>query len=128
VKILLDTQIALWAWMDPGRIPEIIRRALEDPSNLVYFSQVSTLEIQIKFGLGKLTLPDHPSRFVSEAVQSSGFNYVPLSDESICFLDRLPNYHRDPFDRLMVAQSIVENYHLATVDKQVTRYPVLLVA
>lgn len=104
------------------------RLALEDRSNLVYFSQISIMEIQIKVGLGKLTLPDHPSRFVPEAVQASGFNNVPLSDESIYFLDRLPNYDRDPFDRLMVAQSIVENYHVATVDKQVTRYPVLLVA
>lgn len=65
---------------------------------------------------------------VGHSVRSSGFNYVPLSDEAIYFLDRLPDYHRDPFDRLMVAQTIVENYHLATVDRQVTRYPVLLVA
>ncbi|MDA7644858.1 type II toxin-antitoxin system VapC family toxin [bacterium] len=120
--------VALWAWMDPGRIPATIRLAIEDDSNLVYFSQISTLEIQIKFGLGKLRLPDHPSRFIPEAIQSSGFNYVSLPDESFYFLDRLPDYHRDPFDRLMIAQSIVENYYLATVDKQVTRYPVLLVA
>lgn len=128
MKILLDTQIAVWAWTDPRRIPESIRRALEDPANRVYFSQIATLEIQIKFGLGKLKLPDHPSRFVPEANQASGFNYVTLSDAAIYFLDRLPDYHRDPFDRLMVAQAIVENYHLATVDRQVERYPVLLVA
>ena len=85
MKILLDTQIAVWAWIDPDRIPGTVRLALEDPSNRVYCSQVSSMEIQIKFGLGKLTLPDHPRCFVPEAVRASGFNYVPLSDHSIFF-------------------------------------------
>jgi PIN domain nuclease of toxin-antitoxin system len=127
MKVLLDTQIALWAWTDPDRIPAGLRQAIVDPGNEAYLSQASTWEIQIKLGLGKLRLPDRPERFVPEAVSRSGFNYLSIFDEAIFFLDRLPDYHRDPFDRLLVAHSIVGHFHLATVDEQILRYPALVI-
>ncbi len=127
MKVLLDTQIALWAWADPDRIPDPLRQAILDPRNEVYLSQASTWEIQIKFGLGRLKLPDRPERFLPEAILRSGFRALPILDEAIFFLDRLPNHHRDPFDRLLVAHSIVGHYHLATVDEQILRYPSLVV-
>lgn len=128
MKVLLDTQIALWAWADPDRIPDGLRQAIADPGNEVYLSQASVWEIQIKFGLGKLRLPDRPERFVPEATRRSGFNYFSILDEAIFFLDRLPDYHRDPFDRLLVAHSIVGHFHLATVDEQILRYPALVIS
>jgi PIN domain nuclease of toxin-antitoxin system len=127
MKILLDTQIALWAWAQPERIPEEIRSTMTDPANEVWFCQVSALEIQIKFGLGRLPLPERPERFLPRAIDRSGFAYLSLQDAAIYLLDRLPDYHRDPFDRLLIAHSITGNYHLATVDPQIQRYPVLTV-
>ena len=126
MKILLDTQIALWAWSQPDRIPKNLRTAIIEPENEVHFSQVSTWEIQIKFGLGKLPLPERPEQFLPPAIHRSGFNYLPIHDAAIYLLDRLPLYHRDPFDRLLVAHSITGNYHLATVDQQILQYPALI--
>ena len=128
MRILLDTQIALWAWAGPERIPEEIRSALVDSANEVWFSQISALEIQIKFGLGKLPLPERPERFIPRAIDRSGFNYLPLQDNALYFLDRLPDFHRDPFDRLLIAHAITGHYHLATVDPQIRRYPVMAVS
>ena len=127
MKILLDTQIALWAWTEPELIPERLRAALVGAGAEVWFSQVSAWEIQIKYGLGRLPLPERPELFVPAAAKRSGFNYVSIQDSAIYFLDRLPNFHRDPFDRLLVAHSITGNYHLATVDSQILQYPVLTV-
>lgn len=127
MKILLDTQIALWAWSAPDRIPNEIRLAILNSDNETHFSQVSSWEIQIKFGLEKLRLPERPVRFLPKAIRRSGFNYVPILDEAIFFLDKLPDYHRDPFDRLLIAHSIIGNYHLATVDEQIVKYPALVI-
>jgi PIN domain nuclease of toxin-antitoxin system len=127
MRVLLDTQIALWAWTQPERIPEILRSAITDARNEVWFSQVSALEIRIKYGLGKLPLPERPEQFVPRAVDRSGFGYLSIQDSAIYFLDRLPDFHRDPFDRLLIAHSNTGNYHLASVDQQIHRYPVLTV-
>ena len=99
MKVLLDTQVALWVWAQPDRIPENLRAAIISSDNDVFFSQVSTWEIQIKHGLGKLPLPERPELFLPAAIRRSGFNYLPIQDSAIYFLDRLPEYHRDPFDR-----------------------------
>lgn len=125
MKVLLDTQIALWAWTQPERFPGSLRRALTDPGNEIWFCQVSAWEIQIKFGLGKLVLPDRPDHFVPRAVERSGFDYLSIQDSAVYFLDRLPDLHRDPFDRLLIAHAITGHYHLASLDQQIHRYPVL---
>lgn len=87
---------------------------------------IGTWEIQIKFGMGKLRLPDRPEAFLPKAIRRSGFHYAPIMDAAIYFLDRLPTFHRDPFDRLLVAHSITENFHLATVDRRIQQYPALI--
>ena len=127
MKLLLDTQIALWAWISPERIPKYVCDALLDRGNEVWFSQVSTWEIQIKYGLNRLPMPDRPEKFLPAAIQKAGFLYAPIEDGAIFFLDRLPNFHRDPYDRLLIAQAIYSHYHLVTVDSQVTQYPVLTI-
>ncbi len=116
MRILLDTQIALWGWTQPERIPDVIRTALTASGNSVWFCQVSTWEIQIKHGLARLNLPELPERFLPNAIDRSGFNYLPIQDAAIYFLGRLPDFHRDPFDRLLIAHSITGNYHLASGD------------
>ena len=127
MRILLDTQIALWVWTDADQVPANLRSAITDANNEVCFSQVSTWEIQIKYGLGKLLLPERPEQFLPTAIRRSGFNYLPLEDSAIFFLYRLPAHHRDPFDRLLIAQSITGNYHLATTDQQIYKYSALIV-
>jgi len=128
MRILLDTQIALWAWTEPDRISRNLRAALSSADNEVWFCQVSTWEIQIKHGLAKLPLPELPEHFLPKALDRSGFHYVPIQDAAIFFLSRLPHFHRDPFDRLLIAHSITGHYHLATVDQQIQQYPVLTIA
>ncbi|MDA7915939.1 type II toxin-antitoxin system VapC family toxin [Verrucomicrobia bacterium] len=124
MKILLDTQIALWAWFESERIPREITAAIVDPDNEVYFSQVSTWEIQIKYDLGKLKMEPAPAKFLPNAIERSGFRYQPIQDDAIFFLGRLPSIHRDPFDRLLIAQTMVGNFKMATVDSKVLEYPV----
>ena len=128
MKVLLDTQIALWAWTQPERIPKNLSAVMTSSDNEVWFSQVSTWEIVIKHGLGRLQLPERPGQFLPHAIERSGFNYVPIEDSALYFLDRLPKLHRDPFDRLLIAHSITGNFHLATVDQMIQRYPVLTIA
>jgi PIN domain nuclease of toxin-antitoxin system len=124
MKLLLDTHVALWFWMGSERCPRSLAAAIADATNEVVFSQVSTWEIQLKFQQKKLTLPELPERFVPEAVRRSAFRYQPITDAAIFFLRKLPELHRDPFDRLLVAQAIVEGCTLATLDRQITPYPV----
>src|SRR5688500_16442983 len=95
-----------------------------DPNNEVLFSQVSTWEIQLKYQQKKLVLPELPEKFVPEAVRRSAFRYQPITDAAIFFLGKLPPLHRDPFDRLLIAQAILEGCTLATTDRQITPYPV----
>lgn len=127
MKILLDTQVALWAWSAPDQLAEWLKSEIASSRNEVYFSQVSTWEIQIKFSLGKLRLPDRPERLIPVALEKSGFNYWMLQDAAIFFLDRLPHIHRDPFDRLLIAHAITGGFHVATIDPVVRQYPVQLV-
>ncbi len=127
MRILLDTQIALWAWAEPARIPGHIKEAMTALGNEVFFSQVSTWEIQIKYDLGKLSMDSAPIKFVPTAIKRSGFLYQAIKDDALFFLGRLPGIHRDPFDRLLIAQAIVGDFKLATVDDKVLKYPVPIV-
>jgi PIN domain nuclease of toxin-antitoxin system len=124
MKILLDTHVALWFWMGSERCPRSLVEMIQDQDNEVIFSQVSTLEIQIKFQQGKLSLPELPEKFIPEAVHRSGFRYQPITDAAIFFLGKLPSLHRDPFDRFLVAQAILEGCTVATLDRQIMAYPV----
>jgi PIN domain nuclease of toxin-antitoxin system len=127
VKILLDTQVALWAWTAPEKLPARMRVQIGSPENEVFFSQVSTWEIAIKHQLGKLPLPSAPETFLHRAIAESGFGYLNILDAAIFLLGRLPNLHRDPFDRMLIAHALAAHCHLATADEMLARYPVPLV-
>lgn len=122
--VLLDTHVALWLFTDDPRLPESVRRDALSPDIRWLFHQVSTWEIQIKYDLGKLPLPQPPSAFLKAAIRDSGLQYTPIEDEGIFMLSKLPSLHRDPFDRLLVAHAVVHGWEIATVDEQVMRYPV----
>ena len=124
MRVLLDTHIALWFWMGSDRCSPAILKLLQDTHNEVIFSQVSTLEIQLKYQTGRLKLPYSPDNFIPEAVEEAGFQYEPISDKAIYLLGKLPPIHDDLFDRILVAEAIVFGATLASVDRHVLRYPV----
>ena len=124
MRYLLDTCTALWLWGDPVRLPEQVRRIIEDTGNEIIFHQVSTLEIQIKHSLGKLRLPQPPETFIPAALRSHYITYQHLLDDDIFMWRKLPPVHDDPFDRILVAHSLVSGAMLITPDKCIAEYPV----
>ncbi len=122
--ILLDTQIALWILADSPRLPKHIRTVSPQEGFCWIFHQASLWEIQIKYSLGKLPLPDRPETYLPSAIRDAGFQKSPIEDDGIYFLAKLPNHHSDPFDRLLIAHAILHAWEVATTDSQWEGYPV----
>lgn len=118
MRVLLDTHVLLWALADDPRLSRDARRLIESATE-VYVSSASYWEMAIKIGLGKLhvSLPE-----IRLAAQNSGFNELPVSGEHTEALLNLADHHRDPFDRMLVAQAISEPMRLLTADVQVAKY------
>ena len=122
--ILVDTQIALWILLDDSRLPITIKEKCLSSDYTWIFHQISVWEIQIKFNLGKLELPDKPSILLPKFIEETGFHYAQIDDEGIFMLEKLPKIHRDPFDRLLIAHAISSGWTIATTDSKITEYPV----
>jgi PIN domain nuclease of toxin-antitoxin system len=120
MRLLLDTHVILWWLDDSPLLSQKARSAIADPDNLVYVSAVSLWEIVLKRGLGKLALPDH----WEQALMDEPFRRLPVTWEHALGLARLPEIHRDPFDRLLLAQAAIEGLMLVTQDEAVLRYEV----
>jgi len=124
VRILLDTCTFLWII---GDAPELSNRARElfiDPANDVFLSAVSAWEISVKHGLGRLPLPEPPEKFIPFHRERHSIEALPLEEEATLYFIRLPSYHRDPFDRMLICQAIVHGLVILTPDELVTQYPV----
>ena len=124
MRILLDTCTFLWIILDSPELSDDARRLHRDPSNEVYLSSVSAWEISVKFALGRLPLPKHPERFVPEQREAHGIQPLPLDEIAALQLPRLPDYHRDPFDRMLICQSIAEGLTILTPDGGISQYPI----
>ena len=124
MKLLLDTCSFLWAVREPERLSQPALEAFQDPSNEVWLSVVSTWEIAMKHSLGRLPLPDAPERFVPNLRDRHGIEALILDESAVWMLPRLPKLHRDPFDRMLACQALVEGLVLVTPDANLTRYPV----
>jgi PIN domain nuclease of toxin-antitoxin system len=120
VRLLLDTHALLWALAEPERLPDTVVRLIEDPATVVYASAASTWELAIKAALGKLEadLDD----LVAET-RVTGFAELRVSFAHTVRVRALPPHHRDPFDRLLVAQAIEEGLTLITRDPAFAAYP-----
>lgn len=118
MKILLDTHIFLWAIAEPDRLGERWRLELESPANLVYLSAVSVVELMIKASLGKLEVNFNPV----EIAMKSGFELLPFTEEDALPLKELPFHHRDPFDRMLIAQGTRNRLFLMTDDAKFRLY------
>jgi PIN domain nuclease of toxin-antitoxin system len=122
VKILLDTHILLWAAGQPEHLPEAARVLLDDPRNVPVFSSASLWEIAIKSGLGRSDF-QVDARSLRRELLDNGYVELAITSEHAVAIDLLPPIHKDPFDRLLVAQSMVEGITLLTADSMVARYP-----
>lgn len=121
--LLLDTHIWLWLKDDPARLPSPLRRRLERKPEDLLLSSVCVLEIAIKVSTGKLTLVGHPEQLVAELTED-GAEQLDLTGDHALRMLALPLHHRDPFDRLLVAQAQWEGATLVSADPQVLAYDV----
>lgn len=122
MRILADTHALLWWLSDDAALPEVIREAVADPDNQVFVSSISVAEIAIKASLGKLEAPDD----VATTLTSQGFDPLPFTADHAQSLRHLPWHHRDPFDRMLVAQAQCEGLVLATADAHLRAYDIAL--
>jgi len=127
MKVLLDTHTFLWWITDAAELSDPARAVLADGANEVYLSAASAWEIAIKAGRGRLTLADTPERFVTQQLAKNYFRGLPVQLAHALHVFQLPDHHRDPFDRLLVAQSQLEGLPLVSADPEIKRYAVEVV-
>ena len=118
MKLLIDTQILLWSLMEPKKLSSLGRELVSAPENTVFLSAVSMWEIRIKESIGKLELP---LKF-AEQVAELGLEDLPLTTQQTEILRGLPLLHRDPFDRMLVAQAKAEGLKLLSADSRLLEY------
>jgi PIN domain nuclease of toxin-antitoxin system len=118
MKLLIDTQILLWSLMKPKKLSGLGRELVSAPENTVFLSAVSMWEIRIKESIGKLQLP---LKF-AEQVAELGFEDLPLTTQHTEWLRELPLLHRDPFDRILIAQAKAEGLKLLSADSRLAEY------
>jgi PIN domain nuclease of toxin-antitoxin system len=126
VKYLLDTGVWLWSLWEPERISHKGRAVLADFSHDVFLSAVTSWEVAIKSGAGKLNLPEAPGTYVPRRMADQGLRPLPVSHQHALAVFGLPDHHRDPFDRLLIAQANLEDMILITADRMFEKYPVQL--
>jgi PIN domain nuclease of toxin-antitoxin system len=122
MKLLLDTHLLLWAAGRPDQLPAAAHALLEDPTNELRFSAASMWEITIKRGLGRDDFQVDP-RLLRRGLLDNGYGELAITSEHAIAVDLLPPIHKDPFDRILIAQSTVEGITLLTADPLVAQYP-----
>jgi PIN domain nuclease of toxin-antitoxin system len=123
VKLLLDTHVFLWVQTSPERLGEHVG-LVTDASNELVVSAASSWEIAIKHEIGRLRLPEEPDQYVPNRIRMIGARALPVEHSHALAVATLPALHRDPFDRLLVAQAKLEGMTILTADEAVARYPV----
>jgi PIN domain nuclease of toxin-antitoxin system len=124
VRLLLDTHALLWAALDDVRLSAAARAVLLKTENDLYLSAASAWEIMIKYQAGKLRLPQTPDRFLRSCLSLLALEPLSVTFDHAVKVETLPDFHRDPFDRILVAQAQSENLILLTKDDVFRHYPV----
>jgi len=124
MQFLIDTHIFLWFVTDDPQLSFVHKEAMQDPTNLVFFSSVSACEIAIKYSIRKLSLPQHPSFYIPQLRKQHQFLEMPLEEASSLMLSVLPLFHKDPFDRLLICQALSHGLTLITDDILILKYDV----
>ena len=122
MKLLLDTHLLLWAAGEPRRLPKQARNLIENPENELLFSAASLWEVVIKRGLGREDFAVD-ARLLRRGLLDNGYSELPIISHHVVAIDGLPPIHKDPFDRILVAQATVEGVTLLTIDSVVSQYP-----
>lgn len=126
MRALLDTQAWLWMLTDPDRLGPALD-IVKDAQNDLLLSAASSWEISIKYALGRLPLPEPPSVYVPNRMRSTGVIPLPVQHSHAVAVADLPPHHRDPFDRLLIAQAQLEEVPIITADTIMTSYPVTVI-
>lgn len=124
MRLLLDTCAFLWYISASQKLPKDLLDEIRSKDNEVWLSVVSYWEILVKHQLGKLTLPDSPSTYIPTQRMRHSIESLPLHEEAINHLSKLPLVHRDPFDRILVCQAIEHHLELVSPDPIFETYPV----
>lgn len=128
MNLLLDTHVLLWALGAPKRLSAKSRAALVDTGNSLHVSAASAWEISIKASLGKLTLPGSVATWLLPAVEDLGAQWVVVTPQHAALVESLPPHHRDPFDRVLIAQAISDGLTIVTADAAFASYDVDVLA
>ena len=124
MRAILDTHVFLWWNMDDPQLSNSVREIIADGRNELFLSAASAWEIAIKAGRGRLSLPVQPQQYVAERLVLHGFQPLPITPSHALQVSVLPDHHRDPFDRLLVAQGQLEDMPILTADPMIARYDV----
>ena len=122
MKLLLDTHLLLWAAGQPNWLSGAARKLIDNPANELLFSAASIWEVVIERGLGRSDFQADP-RLLRRGLLDNGYSELPILSDHVVAIDSLPPIHKDPFDRLLVAQATVEGITLLTADTVVAEYP-----
>lgn len=126
MRLLLDTHCWLWHLAEPVRLGTTARAAIADDENEIFLSAASVWEIVTKHAIGKLRLPEPPETYVRTRQIATSIRSLPITDEHALRVSALPSLHRDPFDRIIIAQALVEGLTFVTADHIAASYDVPL--
>ena len=118
MKIIIDTHVFLWSLASPERLATKKRKELETPANIIYVSSITIAEIMIKASIGKLDIDFDPA----DLALQSGFELLDFTSQAALLLKNLPFHHKDPFDRMLICQSLFHKYPLMTDDPRIAQY------
>ena len=123
MKYLIDTHIFIWWACNPEKLPDNIISIISNKKNTVYLSAASSWEVQIKINLGKITFTDEWENIVMREIEKNSFTVLPVQLSHTFALKKLPHLHRDPFDRILIAQALAEDLTVLTGDSLISSYP-----
>ena len=123
MNLLFDTHTFIWWSCNPEKLPPNLLSILIKPANTLYLSTASTWEIQIKIGIGKLSFKEDWAKIVAREIETNSIQILQINLEHTFALKKLPPIHKDPFDRMLIAQVLTENFTIATNDSLIQQYP-----
>lgn len=124
MRAILDTHAILWWVTNNPQLSQTVRDIISDSDNTLYLSVASSWEVIIKFNTGKLPLPEPPTQFIQSCLSVNRFESLAIDLPHVLQINTLPDHHKDPFDRILIAQAQVENIPILTVDRMIIKYPV----
>lgn len=126
MNLLSDTHVFIWSFSNTKKLSPTVTNAFRNPSNRIFISVTTIWEMQIKIKLGKMIFKDTLENIINEQQAINNIQILPVELSHALYLENLPLHHKDPFDRLLISQAIVENMTLVTADAEFSKYQVNL--